>query len=178
MSKLDIISYNLENLEEIILEMGESKFRAKQIFRWLHIDRVESFEEMTNISKDLREKLDEKFEIKTLAIHKRLISKIDGTRKYLFRLEDGQIIESVMMPYKHGNTVCVSSQAGCRMGCKFCASTLNGLDRNLTTSEILGQSYAIEKDMGERVSHIVLMGQNSLLTPLPPSGESRKWDCR
>ena len=163
MSKLDILSYNLENLEEIILEMGESKFRAKQIFRWLHIDRVESFEEMTNISKDLREKLDEKFEIKTLEIHKRFISKIDGTRKYLFRLEDGQIIESVMMPYKHGNTVCVSSQAGCRMGCKFCASTLNGLDRNLTTSEILGQSYAIEKDMGERVSHIVLMGSGEPL---------------
>lgn len=163
MSKLDILSYTLEELEKLILEMDESKFRAKQIFRWLHIDRADSFEDMTNLSKDLREKLAEKFEIKQLEIEKKLVSEIDGTRKYLFRLEDGQIIESVMMPYKHGNTVCVSSQAGCRMGCKFCASTINGLDRNLKVSEILGQSYGIERDMGERVSHIVLMGSGEPL---------------
>ncbi len=163
MSKLDILSYTLEELEKLILEMDESKFRAKQIFRWLHIDRADSFEDMTNLSKDLREKLTEKFEIKQLEIEKKLVSEIDGTRKYLFRLEDGQIIESVMMPYKHGNTVCVSSQAGCRMGCKFCASTINGLDRNLKVSEILGQSYGIERDMGERVSHVVLMGSGEPL---------------
>lgn len=163
MSKLDILSYTLEELEKLILEMDESKFRAKQIFRWLHIDRADSFEDMTNLSKDLREKLAEKFEIKQLEIEKKLVSEIDGTRKYLFRLEDGQIIESVMMPYKHGNTVCVSSQAGCRMGCKFCASTINGLDRNLKVSEILGQSYGIERDMGERVSHVVLMGSGEPL---------------
>ena len=163
MSKLDILSYNLIELEGLILDMGESKFRAKQIFRWLHIDRALSFEEMTNISKELRQRLDEKFEINHLEIEKKLVSKIDGTRKYLFRLKDGQIIESVMMPYEHGNTVCVSSQAGCRMGCKFCASTINGLDRNLTVSEILGQSYAIEKDIGERVSNIVLMGSGEPL---------------
>lgn len=163
MSKLDILSYNLIDLEKIILEMGESKFRAKQIFRWLHVDRAYSFDDMTNISKELRQRLEEKFEIKHLEIEKVLISKIDGTRKYLFKLDDGQIIESVMMPYKHGNTVCVSSQAGCRMGCKFCASTINGLDRNLTTTEILGQSYEIERHMGEKVTNIVLMGSGEPL---------------
>ncbi len=163
MSKLDILSYNLEQLEKLILDMGQSKFRAKQIFRWLHIDRATSFDDMTNLSKDLRKELDEKFEIKTLEIYDVLVSKIDGTRKYLFKLEDGDIIESVMMPYDHGNTVCVSSQAGCRMGCKFCASTINGLDRNLTVSEILGQSYAVERDIGDRVNHIVLMGSGEPL---------------
>lgn len=163
MSKLDILSYNLDQLEKIILDMGESKFRAKQIFRWLHIDRAESFEDMTNLSKDLRARLDQKFDIKPLEIYDVLVSKIDGTRKYLFKLEDGEIIESVMMPYEHGNTVCVSSQAGCRMGCKFCASTINGLDRNLTVSEILGQSYAVEKDINGKVNHIVLMGSGEPL---------------
>ena len=137
MSKLDILSYNLENLEEIILEMGESKFRAKQIFRWLHIDRVESFEEMTNISKDLREKLDE-----------RILRDFSELKNKMFKNSLDKLL-----PQKMINPIID----------KFCASTLNGLDRNLTTSEILGQSYAIEKDIGERVSHIVLMGSGEPL---------------
>ena len=158
MTKLDIKSYNLEQLKNELSQMGEKPFRAGQIYKWLHIDRVSSFDEMTNLSKDLRHKLDEKYEIITLKPEKVLISKIDGTRKYLFRLADGNVIESVLMRYKHGNSVCISSQVGCRMGCRFCASTLDGLERNLTPSEMLRQVYQIQKITGERVSNIVIMG--------------------
>lgn len=156
--KKDILSMNITELEADMKELGQSKFRATQVFRWLHVDRAETFEEMTNISKDFRKVLDEKYEIYTLEIVKRLISKIDGTRKYIFRLKGGSLIESVMMPYDHGNTICISTQSGCRMGCKFCASTINGLERNLTPAEMLGQFYAIEKDTNEKLTNAVLMG--------------------
>lgn len=159
----DIKSYNLTELKAQLLEMGEKPFRASQIYKWLHIDKVETFDEMTNISKDLRKKLEESFEIITLESVKVLVSQIDGTRKYLFRIKGGSVIESVLMRYKHGNSVCISTQSGCRMGCKFCASTLNGLDRNLTASELLEQIYQIEKDINEKVSNIVLMGSGEPL---------------
>lgn len=159
----DIKSYNLKELKEEIQQLGEKPFRAGQIYKWLHVDKVETFDEMTNISKDLRQKLSDEFEIRTLEPVKVLISKIDGTRKYLFRIKGGTIIESVLMRYHHGNSVCISTQSGCRMGCRFCASTLNGLDRNLEPSELLEQIYRIEKNIGEKVSNIVLMGSGEPL---------------
>lgn len=159
----DIKSYNLKELKEEIQQLGEKPFRAGQIYKWLHVDKVETFDEMTNISKDLRQKLSDEFEIRTLEPIKVLISKIDGTRKYLFRIKGGTIIESVLMRYHHGNSVCISTQSGCRMGCGFCASTLNGLDRNLEPSELLEQIYQIEKNIGEKVSNIVLMGSGEPL---------------
>ena len=158
-----INSYNLKELKEEIQQLGEKPFRAGQIYKWLHVDKVETFDEMTNISKDLRQKLSDEFEIRTLEPVKVLISKIDGTRKYLFRIKGGTIIESVLMRYHHGNSVCISTQSGCRMGCRFCASTLNGLDRNLEPSELLEQIYQIEKNIGEKVSNIVLMGSGEPL---------------
>lgn len=161
--KKDIKSYNLEELKKEMSDIGEKPFRASQIYKWLHTDKVESFDKMTNISKNLREKLDEVYEIINLEKVKVLISQIDGTRKYLFRIDGGAVIESVLMRYHHGNSVCISTQSGCRMGCKFCASTLNGLDRNLRPSELLEQIYCIEKDIGEKVSNIVLMGSGEPL---------------
>jgi len=161
--KLDIKSYNLIELQEELVRLGEKAFRAKQIYKWLHVDKVSEFEEMTNISKDLRNKLSKNYEIRTVKAVKVLTSKIDGTKKYLFALNDGIVIESVLMRYHHGNSVCISTQAGCRMGCRFCASTLNGLERNLTASELLSQIYEIEKDIDERVSNIVLMGSGEPL---------------
>lgn len=160
---IDIKSYNLIELKEQLSAMGEKAFRAGQIFKWLHREYVSDFEDMTNISKALRTKLSEKYKILTAEPVQILTSKIDGTKKYLFRLEDDIVIESVLMRYHHGNSVCISTQAGCRMGCKFCASTLNGLERNLTPSELLSQIYEIEKDTGERVSNIVLMGSGEPL---------------
>ena len=156
--KTDIKSMNLETLTKFLTDMGEKKFRAKQIYEWLHLRQVESFEEMTNLSKTLREQLDKKCRIVSLKKEQVQISKIDGTRKYLFLLEDGNVIESVLMKYKHGNSVCISSQVGCRMGCRFCASTLDGLERGLTPSEMLDQIYEIGKDIGERISNVVVMG--------------------
>lgn len=161
--KKDIKSYNLIELKNQLSEMGEKPFRAKQIYKWLHVDRVETFDEMTNISKELRAKLAEQYEIITLSPVKVLISQIDGTRKYLFKIKGGSVIESVLMRYHHGNSVCISTQSGCRMGCRFCASTLNGLDRNLQASELLEQIYQIEKNIKERVSNIVLMGSGEPL---------------
>ncbi len=163
LEKIDIKTLYLSELEEQLLEMGEKKFRAKQIFKWLHVFYVESFDEMTDISKKLREKLEEKFIIGTVKKEKALISQIDGTRKYIFRVAGGSVIESVFMKYHHGNSVCISTQSGCRMGCKFCASTLNGLDRNLLASELLDQIYQIEKDTDEKVSNVVLMGSGEPL---------------
>lgn len=160
---IDIKSYNLIELKEQLSAVGEKAFRAGQIFKWLHREYVSDFEDMTNISKALRTKLSEKYKILTVEPVQILTSKIDGTKKYLFRLEDDIVIESVLMRYHHGNSVCISTQAGCRMGCKFCASTLNGLERNLTPSELLSQIYEIEKDTGERVSNIVLMGSGEPL---------------
>ena len=158
MNKSDIMSFDIDELCEQVALIGEKSFRAKQIYEWLHVKLVESFDDMTNLSKSLRDTLDEKFVINMPKIVEVYKSKIDGTRKYLFELFDGSIIESVLMKYKHGNSVCISSQVGCRMGCKFCASTLDGLERNLLPSEMIGQVYAIQKDLGERISNIVIMG--------------------
>ena len=156
--KTDIKSLNVKELTVFIEGLGEKSFRAKQIYQWLHIKQVESFEEMSNISKALIEKLKEQAVLVTLKKEEFQESKLDGTRKYLFCLEDGNVIESVLMRYKHGNSVCISSQVGCRMGCRFCASTLDGLVRNLTPSEMLEQIYQIGKDIGERISNVVVMG--------------------
>ena len=163
MAKIDIKSMNIAELENLLKELGEPKFRAKQIFDWLHAKQVDSFEEMTNLSKGLREKLSETAAINGVEIVRKLVSQIDGTRKYLFALSDGAIIESVLMKYEHGNTVCISTQVGCRMGCKFCASTLDGVERGLTAGEMLSQIYAIQKDCGERVHGTVLMGSGEPL---------------
>lgn len=156
--KIDILSLTLVELEEKIVEIGEKKFRAKQIFQWLHEKRVTDFSLMTNLSAQFRAKLQEKFCIKSLFICKRLESKSDNTVKYLYELDDGNHIESVLMEYNHGNTICVSTQVGCKMGCRFCASTIAGFKRNLLTSEILLQVYQAEKDSGRHISGVVLMG--------------------
>lgn len=156
--KKDIKAFSFTELENEINEMALPKFRARQIFEWLHKFGVKSFDEMTNISKPLRETLSENYEILNCEIEKKLTSKIDGTVKYLFRLNDGEFIESVIMKYKYGYTICVSSQVGCKMGCKFCASTLGGCKRNLTASEIEGQIHTAENDLGVRISHVVMMG--------------------
>ncbi len=166
--KTDIKSLTLAELEDLAKELGLQKFRAKQIYEWLHRQCAESFEEMTNLSKEQRAKLDELCEIKNCSIEKKLVSKLDGTKKYLFRLNDGEFIESVLMKYKYGYTVCVSSQVGCNMKCSFCASTIDGCVRNLAPSEILSQVYAITRDNRKedkefRVSHIVLMGMGEPL---------------
>ena len=158
MEKKDIASFTLDELKEEMALIGEKPFRAKQIYSWLHVHLVDSFEEMTNLSKSLREKLENAYEIRKVEMIKRQISALDGTNKFLFCLHDGNMVESVLMKYKHGNSVCISSQVGCRMGCRFCASTLDGLDRNLTPSEMLRQVYQIQKISQERVSNIVIMG--------------------
>lgn len=158
MEKKDIRSCTFEELQEELKQLGEKTFRAKQIYEWLHVKLVDSFDEMTNISKPLREKLEQNYEIFKLQMLERQISKLDGTNKFLFRLHDGHVVESVLMKYKHGNSVCISSQVGCRMGCRFCASTIGGLERNLAPSEMIGQIYQIQKISGERVSNIVVMG--------------------
>lgn len=156
--KTDIKSLNLAELTAWVEALGEKKFRAKQIYEWLHKKQVSSFEEMTNLPKSLIEKLREQCVLVALQKEAVQISKLDGTRKYLFALSDGNVIESVLMRYKHGNSVCISSQVGCRMGCRFCASTLDGLVRGLTPSEMLDQIYQIGKDIGERISNVVVMG--------------------
>lgn len=158
MEKRDIKSLFLPELEQEIREMGDKPFRAKQIYQWIHQKLVTDFDEMTNLSRDLREKLKNHFSLTALEPVDVKISKFDGTRKYLFRLSDGNVIESVWMKYHHGNSVCISSQVGCRMGCRFCASTLDGLERNLTTAEMLDQIHRIQVMTGERVSNIVIMG--------------------
>lgn len=159
MEKTDIRSMTFDELETFVVQdLKDKKFRAGQIYNWMHVKLVQNFDEMTNLSKELRSRLSEKATLCPVEIADCLVSEIDGTRKYLFRMEDGSIIESVLMKYKHGNSVCISSQVGCRMGCRFCASTLLGLERNLKTSEMLGQVYAIQKDSGERVSNVVIMG--------------------
>ncbi len=158
MEKIDILSLTFEELSEKILEMGEKKFRAKQIFDWLHIKKVTDFEQMSNLSAQFRGELSEKFCIKQLKIKKRLVSGIDNTVKYLYGLSDGEAVESVLMDYKHGAALCVSTQVGCKMGCKFCASTLAGWVRNLEPSEMLGQMYESERDSGKTLDSVVLMG--------------------
>ncbi len=157
MQKMDIKSYTLEELEEFILLINEKKFVAKQIYSWLHEKSVNDFDEMSNISKNLKEKLNEKCYLPKLTIKRKQVSK-DGTIKYLYELEDGNAIETVLMRYEHGNSICVSSQVGCSMGCKFCASTKGGKIRDLTASEILSQVYETQRDINDRVSNIVMMG--------------------
>lgn len=154
--KKEILSMTIEELEEMLVSIGEKKYKAKQIFAWLH--KGACFEEMSDLSKKTREKLDELTVLNYPKIEQKLVSAIDGTVKYLFAMYDGQLIESVVMRYKHGNSICISSQAGCRMGCKFCASTLGGRARDLSAGEILSQVITAKKDLGERIDNIVMMG--------------------
>lgn len=156
--KKDICSLDFGELAEEIAGIGEPSFRSRQIFEWLHVKLADSFDEMTNLSKKLRERLDSEYEIPVLRTADHQISKVDPTEKFLFELADGNMIESVLMRYSYGNSVCISSQAGCRMGCRFCASTIGGLERNLAPSEMLRQIYQIQKMTGERVSNVVIMG--------------------
>lgn len=158
MEKTDIKSLNLEELTAFMVSIGEKPFRARQLYEWMHQKLAADYNEMTNLSKALKEKLLQSAAFASLTVVEEKISNIDGTRKYLFGLSDGNVIESVLMKYKHGNSVCISSQVGCRMGCRFCASTLDGLERNLLPSEMLDQIYRIQRITGERVSHVVVMG--------------------
>jgi 23S rRNA (adenine2503-C2)-methyltransferase len=157
MKKTDIKSMFLTELVEYFDSIGERSYRAEQVFRWLH-SGVTSFDEMTNISEILRDKLDDEFYITVPALAKKQISQQDGTIKYLWQMADGSAIESVVMEYAHGNTICVSTQVGCRMGCIFCASAYGGLVRNLMASEILDQVLFSQADSGKRISNVVLMG--------------------
>lgn len=156
--KTDIKALPFAAVEEYIAGLGEKKFRAKQLYEWMHVHKAASYGEMTNLPKSLRRQLDEETDYTCLRQVDCQISRQDGTRKYLFALADGNMVESVLMRYHHGNSVCISSQVGCRMGCRFCASTLDGLERNLAPSEMLDQIYRIERDIGERVSNVVVMG--------------------
>ena len=155
MTNLRDLTY--EELENLILDLGEKKFRAKQVYEWL-MKGVNSYDEMLNVPSLLKTKLSENYFIHGLEIVKKLVSAIDNTKKYLFKLHDGNMVESVVMYYKHGITVCISSQVGCAMGCRFCASTIGGLVRNLSSGEILEQVIYAQKDIGERISNIVMMG--------------------
>lgn len=160
---IDIKSYSLDELQEYILGLGESAYRAKQIYEWLHKRLVYSFDDMTNLSLSLREKL--KSECYITNITKTVVqeSAIDGTKKYLYTLADGNSIETVLMRYKFGNSICISSQVGCRMGCKFCASTIDGMVRHLTVSDMLDQVYKTQLDIKDRISHVVIMGSGEPL---------------
>ena len=156
--KTDMKSLTFEELKAALIDMGEKPFRAAQVYQWMHQKLVGSFDEMTNISAELKGKLAERFTYTCLTPVQVQESKLDGTKKFLFRLADDNVVESVYMRYHHGISVCISSQVGCRMGCRFCASTLDGLERNLTPSEMLDQIYAISRYTGERVSNVVVMG--------------------
>lgn len=158
MGKTDIRSLNYEELSKQTEELGLQKFRTSQIYSWLFEKGVSDFSEMTNLSKALRDKLSEKFEIKNCTIDTKLVSNIDGTVKYLFELQKGEFIECVVMKYKYGYSICISTQLGCKMGCKFCASAIGGFQRHLTPSEMLSEIYTAQKDLNIRISHIVLMG--------------------
>jgi len=158
MNKKDIVSYHFKELQKEMEMLGYKAFRSKQIYEWIHVKLCTSFEQMSNLPKDMRIQLEEQYTIGSLEVLERQISKKDGTNKFLFRLTDNHVIESVLMRYKHGNSVCISSQVGCRMGCTFCASTIGGLRRNLTASEMLKQVYEIQRLTDERVSNVVVMG--------------------
>ncbi len=162
MAKTDIKSMNEAEISALLADLGQPRFRAAQLFKWLQ-SGVNDFDDMTNIPKDLREKLKSSCYIADVTIERRLESKIDGTVKYLFKLYDGEYIESVLMKYEHGYTICISTQVGCRMGCSFCASGMGGLKRDLTASEMLSQVMAAAKDNGIRVSNIVMMGMGEPL---------------
>ncbi|MGN1123212.1 MAG: 23S rRNA (adenine(2503)-C(2))-methyltransferase RlmN [Eubacterium sp.] len=156
--KTDLKALTFEQLNTELESMSLQKFRSKQIFQWLHEYGCTSFDEMTNLSKQLREELSKRYYISSCEIEEKYVSRLDGTVKYLFRLCDGEFIESVIMKYKYGYTICVSSQVGCKMGCTFCASTLAGVKRNLTAGEIESQLHTTQKDLGIKISNIVLMG--------------------
>ncbi len=162
MEKIDIKSMEIDELTSFLETLGEPKFRAKQIFKWLH-SGVTDFDKMSDIKISLREKLKELCYIADVEIIERYKSRLDETVKYLYRLYDGELIESVLMKYEHGYTVCISTQVGCRMGCSFCASGINGLKRNLTASEMLSQIMAAERDNDIRVSNVVMMGMGEPL---------------
>jgi 23S rRNA (adenine2503-C2)-methyltransferase len=161
--KFDLKSASYEELADYLVQLGEPPFRAKQLYEWMHVKHVDGLDGMTNLPKSLREKLKEQCSFTVLAPVDVQISGQDGTRKYLFALADGNVVESVLMRYKHGNSVCISSQVGCRMGCRFCASTVDGLERNLTPAEMLEQIYRIGCDIGERISNVVVMGSGEPL---------------
>ena len=162
MQKADIKSMTKDELSKTLEKIGEPRNRAVQVFKWLHRG-IESFDEMTDIPKTLRDKLSDEFTIKNVKIKKRLESSIDDTVKYLYELDDGEKIECVVMKYLHGYSICISTQAGCRMGCSFCASGLFGLKRNLTASEMLSEITAAQKDLNIRISNVVLMGMGEPL---------------
>ena len=162
MEKIDIKSYNEAELLEYMTSLGQPKFRTAQLFKWLQ-QGVEDFDQMTNLPKPLRETLKEQCYIANVSIVKKFVSKIDGTVKYVYELFDGERIESVVMKYEHGYTVCISTQVGCRMGCSFCASGLDGLFRNLTPSEMLAQITKAQQDNGIRISNVVMMGMGEPL---------------
>ena len=147
-----------EELKVLAEQLGEKPFRAAQLFGWMHEKNVRSYDEMTNLPASFRKKLETKYPLTVLDCVEMQVSKLDGTRKFLFRLEDGNVVESVWMEYHHGNSVCISTQVGCKMGCRFCASTLGGWVRDLKPSEMLEQIYQIQRIMNDRVSNIVLMG--------------------
>ena len=153
----NIKEYNLDELQNELVALGEKKYRAEQIFKWLYIDKVKEFDEMTNLSIELREKLKKEYTMCNFKILKKQEAS-DGTKKYLFDVLDGNAIESVLMEYHHGKTICVSSQIGCKMGCKFCASTGIKFIRSLTCGEIVEQILAVEQDIGDKISNIVFMG--------------------
>lgn len=166
MKQNDIMSMTIEEIQQLLVALGEQKFRAKQIFEWIHGKGVLEYDQMTNLSKDLREKLLNETSLFKPKIIEKHVSSQDKTSKYLIELEDSHIIESVLMRHKYGNTVCISSQIGCHMGCTFCASTIDGLIRNLTPGEMLAQIYLIQEDVGERVSGVVVMGSGEPLEKL------------
>lgn len=154
----DIRSLSYDELADEIIELGFPKFRVNQIFSWIHEKCVSSFDEMTNISKDMRAKLNEYFYFNNCVINTKLVSKIDDTVKYLFTLADGEYVESVVMKYKYGYSICISTQVGCKMGCTFCASAIGGFVRQLSTGEMLSEIYTAQKDLNVKINHLVLMG--------------------
>ena len=166
MNTNDIMSMTIDEIEEMLKSMGEKSFRAKQIFEWIHAKGILEYKDMTNLSKDLRQKLMDNTSLVKPKIVEKYVSQTDKTTKYLIELEDSHIIESVLMKHKYGNTVCISSQIGCHMGCTFCASTIDGLIRNLTPGEMLSQIYLIQEDIGERIQGVVVMGSGEPLEKL------------
>lgn len=161
MTKIDNLSY--EELEKELVLLGEPKFKAKQLFDWIHNKTVDSFDEITNVSKKTKELLLKQYEFTKASIELKLESKLDETKKYVIKFEDGNVVESVYLKYKYGNTACISSQVGCKMGCSFCASTKNGFIRNLTAAEMLKQIYIIQKDINDKISNVVIMGSGEPL---------------
>jgi 23S rRNA (adenine2503-C2)-methyltransferase len=153
----------IDEIEKLIIDLGEKKFRAKQIFQWIHQKGIYKFEQMKNIPNNLIEKLEESYYLQNMDAEKVSESAEDGTKKILFNLKDNEVVETVLMKYKYGNSICISTQVGCRMGCKFCASTIGGLKRNITAGEMLGQVYEVNRMIDKNINHIVLMGSGEPL---------------